>query len=311
MATQRPKPPPRAAPAPARSSHLDWGHLRFFLELVRTGSHALAAGRLGVDRNTVSRHVAALEAELGLLLFERGPQGWCQTPAGQDLAELARRVEEDVLALARHVDARDPGLRGTVRLTSVPHVAIGLLPPHLPALHRRHPDLILEISADARAYDLSRREADLALRMGRPRAAGLVTRRLAVLAHGFYAAADGEPGRRGAVDLGADPFVGEESEDRRERWLDGLAPGRRVVHRSNSTAAQLEAARHGLGVAVLPCYLGDACATLRRLAGPELEPSEIWLLVHGDLRRTPRVKAVIDWLDEVMEQARPAFLGRR
>jgi hypothetical protein len=104
MATVRQKAHRSAAPAQERHSHLDWGHLRFFLELVRTGSHARAAKRMGVDRNTVARRVAALEAELGLALFERGPQGWSQTLAG--------RVEENVLALARHVDARDPGLRG-------------------------------------------------------------------------------------------------------------------------------------------------------------------------------------------------------
>src|SRR5512140_2071705 len=99
MAADRREAQPRAVPAQERRGHLDWGHLRFFLELVRTGSHSRAAGRLGVDRNTVARHVAALEEALGLALFERGPQGWIQTAAGQELAELAGRVEEDVLAL--------------------------------------------------------------------------------------------------------------------------------------------------------------------------------------------------------------------
>jgi DNA-binding transcriptional LysR family regulator len=259
----------------------------------------------------VARHVAALEAELGLPLFERGPQGWSQTAAGQELAELAGRVEEDVLALARHVDARDPALRGTARLTTVPHLATHLLAPALPALRQRHPGLVLEVVADARAFDLSRREADLALRLGRPRDSGLVTRRLSELAHAFYAAASTEAGRRGAVDLGADPFLGEEPNVLEERWLDELAPQRQVVFRCNSTTAQLAAARQGLGVVLLPCYIGDADPALRRLDGPEPPPLEIWLLVHGDLRRTPRVRAVIDWVDELVARARPALLGRR
>jgi DNA-binding transcriptional LysR family regulator len=312
MANVRQKAQGRAAPAQERSSHLDWGHLRYFLELVRTGSHARAAQRLGVDRNTVARHVAALETDLGLALFERGPQGWSQTLAGQELAELAGRVEEDVLALARHVDARDPALRGTVRLTTTPHLAAHLLAPALPALRQRHPELVLEVMADARTFDLSRREADLALRMGRPRDSGLVARRLSVLAYAFYAAASTEAGARGAVDLRADPFLGEEGggHEAQERWLDGVAPERRVVYRCNSTTALLAAARQGIGVAQLPCYIGDADPTLRRLTGPEPRSQEMWLLVHGDLRRTPRVRAVIDWVDELVARAGPALRGR-
>jgi len=313
MATVRQKAQRSAAPAQERHSYLDWGHLRFFLELVRTGSQARAAKRIGVDRNTVARRVAALEAELGVALFERGPQGWSQTLAGQELAELAGRVEENVLALARHVDARDPALRGTVRLTTVPHLATHLLPPALPALRRRHPELVLEVIADARAFDLSRREADLAVRVGRPRDSGLVTRRLSQLAHAFYTAVATETGGHAAVDLRADFFLSSEGDanEPQERWLHELAPERRVVYRCNSTTSLLAAARQGLGVVLLPCYIGDADPALRRLDGPEPPPHEIWLLVHGDLRRTPRVRAVIDWLDELVARARPALLGQR
>jgi DNA-binding transcriptional LysR family regulator len=313
MATIQQKAQGRADPVQKSRSHLDWGHLRFFLELVRTGSHARAARRLGVDRNTVARHVATLEVELGVALFERGPQGWSQTLAGQELAELAGRVEENVLALARHVDARDPALRGTARLTTVPHLAAHLLAPALPRLRQRHPDLMLEVMADARAFDLSRREADLALRMGRPLGSGLVARRLSQVAFAFYAATTTDAGSRGAVDFRADPFLGEEGggHDAQEHWLDALAPERRVVHRCNSTAALLAAARHGIGVTQLPCYIGDAEPALRRLDGPVPRSQEIWLLVHGDLRRTPRIRAVIDWIDETIELARPALRGER
>jgi DNA-binding transcriptional LysR family regulator len=233
--------------------------------------------------------------------------------AGQELAELASRVEEQVLALARHVDARDPTLRGTARLTTVPHLATHLLPPALPALHRRHPELVLEVVADARAFDLSRREADLAMRVGRPRDSGLVTRRLSRVAYAFYAATATEAAVRGAVDFRGDIFLSGEggASEPQERWLDELAPERRVVYRSNSTTSLLEVARRGLGVAVLPCYIGDPDPALRRLDGPEPASQEIWLLVHGDLRRTPRVRAVIDWLDELVERERPALLGQR
>jgi DNA-binding transcriptional LysR family regulator len=300
-----------AAPAQERAGRLDWGHLRFFLELARTGSLSRAASRLDVDRNTVARRVGALEEELGLPLFERGPQGWIRTSAGDELAALASRVEDDVLALARHADARDRALTGTVRLTSATHVSAFLLAPALPALRDRHPGLVLEIAADQRTFDLTRREADLAVRMGRPRDAGLVTRKLSDVAYGLYTAR-AVAGEGRAVDFAVDAFVGFDESLAgvpQERWLAKQAPGRRIAFRSNSTAALQAAARAGVGVAVLPCFLAERDPELVRLRGPEPVPHELWLLVHGDLRRTPRVRAVIEWLDALVERARPLLCG--
>ena len=298
-----------AGPAHERTGQMDWGHLRFFLELARTGSLSAAARRTGVNRNTVARRVAALEKELGLTLFERGPQGWSRTAAGDDLASLASRVEQDVLALARHADARDRALTGTVRLTTATHLAAHLLVPALPALRLRHPGLLLEIAADQRTFDLTRREADLALRMGRPRDAALVTRKLSDVAYGLYCSR-GLVRRPRAVDFETDPFVGfDESlaSTPQERWLARVAPERRVVFRCNSTASLLAAARLGVGVAVLPRFIADGDAGLECLAGPEPVNHELWLLVHGDLRHTPRVRAVIEWVDELVAASRLAL----
>jgi DNA-binding transcriptional LysR family regulator len=303
---------PSAAPAQQRAGRLDWGNLRFFLELVRTGSHSAAAQRLGVDRNTVARRVAALEEDLGLPLFERGPQGWTCTPAGDELSELASRVEDDVLALARHAEARDRAPTGTVRLTTATHLSAHLVVPALPFLRARHPGLVLEIAADQRNFDLTRREADLALRMGRPRDAGLVTRKLSDVVYRLYASR-GLLGERRSVDLEADPFVGFDdslASVAQERWLARVAPARRVVFRCNSTASLHAAARLGIGVALLPCFVAERDPELVPLDGPDPVNQELWLLVHGDLRRTPRVRAVIEWVDELVERARPALLGR-
>jgi len=301
------------APAQERAGGLDWGHLRFFLAMARTGSLSRAARQLRVDRNTVARRVAALEAELGLDLFERGPQGWTRTPGGDELAELAGHVEDDVLALARHADARDRALTGTVRLTTATHLAVQLLVPALPLLRQRHPGLVLELVADQRNFDLTRREADLAVRMGRPRDSGLVTRRLTELAYGLYAAEGSAAAERGRPDFSRDPFLGVDealSGIPQERWLARLGPERPVVFRSNSTAALQGAARQGVGLALLPRYMGDADPALRRLESAEPPTYEVWLLVHRDLRRTPRVRAVIEWLDELVARMQPALTGR-
>jgi len=303
----------RTAPAQERAGRLEWGHLRFFLEMVRAGSLSRAARRLGVDRNTVARRVVALEAELGLPLFERGPQGWTQTAAGEELSSLARRVEEDVLALARHADARDREVSGTVRLTTTPHIAQHLLAPELQPLRQRYPGLVLELAADQRHFDLTRREADLAVRMGRPGDAALVARRVAEVAFAFYAAPSYLEGRL-AVDYDADCFLGHDEAQvstPQERWLAKEAPQRRVVFRCNSSAALGVAARSGIGVALLPCFLADGDPALRRLVDPVPVTHEIWLLVHGDLRRTPRVRAVIEWVDDLFARAAPRLAGKR
>jgi DNA-binding transcriptional LysR family regulator len=298
-----------AAPAQIRAG-LDWGHLRFFLELARGGSLGRAAQRLGVDRNTVARRMAALEEELGLALFERGPQGWKRTAAGDELAELAMRVEEDVLALARHAEARDRAVTGSVRLTTATHIAASLLAPALPLLAERHPGVVLEIAADQRTFDLTRREADLAVRMGRPRDAGLVTRKLSSVGYGLYAGRSYAGKRSGPVDFRADAFVTFDESLAgvpQERWLERVAPERRITFRSNSTATLQAAARAGLGIAVLPCFLAETDPALVRLEGPRPVDHELWLLVHGDLRRTPRVRAAIEWVDAVVERARPVL----
>jgi DNA-binding transcriptional LysR family regulator len=302
----------RAGPARPRTGGLDWSDLRFFLELVRSGSLGRAATKLGVDRNTVARRVGALEKALGLSLFERGPQGWARTAAGDELVELASRVEEDVLALARRAEARDESVRGTVRLTTANHLATFLLAPALPSLHARHPALVLEIAADQRAFDLTRREADLALRLGRPTAGGLVTRKLSDVAYRFYASPGYLAGRR-AVDFDRDLFVGLDDQlasAPHERWLTRVAPQRQVVFRCNATSGLQSAARAGLGVALLPCYAADVDPGVTALDGPEPAGHQLWLLVHGDLRRAPRVKAVLEWVDEVVQEARPRLEGR-
>ncbi len=298
-------------PAHGRAG-LDWGDLRFFLELSRTGSLSAAARRLKVDRNTVGRRVASLEEALGLTLFERGPQGWSRTAAGDELAALASRVEENVLALARHADAADRDLAGTVRLTTATHVCAQLLVPGLPALRDRHPRLLLEVAVDQRVFDLTRREADLALRLGRPHEAGLVMRKLGDIAYGLYAARGQPSARRGKVDFDDDPFVGFDDSMAsvpQERWLNRVAPARKLVFRCNSSLSLMAAVRAGMGVAVLPCFVAASDPTLVRLSAPEPIQHELWILFHADLGRTPRVRAVIEWVDEVVKKAKPALLG--
>jgi DNA-binding transcriptional LysR family regulator len=200
-----------------------------------------------------------------------------------------------------------------VRLTTATHISAHLLSPEVPTLLARHPQLVLEVAADQRTFDLTRREADLAVRMGRPRDAGLVMRKLTDVAYGFYASRALAGGRRRPVDFAGDPFVGHDeslASTPHERWINEVAPHRRVVYRTNSTASVVAAARAGVGVGLVPCFVAERDPELVRLDGPTPAHHEMWLLVHGELRRTPRVAAVIDWLDEVVERAAPVLACR-
>jgi DNA-binding transcriptional LysR family regulator len=267
--------------------------------------------------------IAWMMAEFLALAFSgrRGPTGMLLT-AEQiiDLVHYGVAVAGGlVLAVAwsllERVLGASPGraLTGSVRLTTTMHLSSYLLVPALGSLRARHPGLILEIAADQRAFDLTRREADLALRMGRPKDPGLVTRKLSPIGFRFYGAPS-LVGSRRTVDLASDLFVGSDESLVRtpqEHWLSKIAPERRVVFRCNSTAALTVAARNGVGVALLPCFVAEKDPGLVPLDGPEPPEHELWLLVHGELRRSPPVRAVIEWVDELVERARGALRPER
>ncbi len=288
----------------------DWEALRYFLEARRQGSLSEAARRLGVDHTTVARRIAALERSIGASLFDRTPRGWEPTAAAEALLASAERVEEAVLVLERNIVAGAEDV-GVVRVATTQQIASDVVIPGLPTLRARHPGIVVEVVAENRSKSLSRREADLAVRFGPPRDAGLVVRKLGEIAHAFYGA---RAGRTSAV-LGADePFIGYAdtlSRVEHEPWLDRVHPTRSVVFRANTFASIVAAVRAGVGVALLPCFVGDPDPLLVRLSSAH-EPAarELWLVVHGDLRRSRRVRAVMDWLVARMEEMKPSFSGK-
>jgi DNA-binding transcriptional LysR family regulator len=275
----------------------DWENLRFFLEARRAGSLSKASTRLRVDHTTVSRRIAALEASLGVRLFDRGPRGYEPTRIADELFSLAETLEAQVLAIERHARLGTDHA-GVVRIATTEQIAAAFVIPAIPALRARHPAIVLEVSADNRDVSLARREADLAVRYGRPKEPGLVGRKLGELEHAFYAARSGRGAA--ALDLETDAFVGYDDSlghVEPERWLERVAPRRRVVFRANSLLCLRAAVRAGLGVALMPCFFGDSDPTLERLRS-ELAPPprELWVVVHEELRRSPRVRAVLDFL---------------
>jgi DNA-binding transcriptional LysR family regulator len=285
----------------------DWDRLRVALALHRGGTLSAAARALGVDHSTIARRLDGFERDLGAPLFERGPEGFAATSLGAEVLAAAERMEGEVIGLLRRLDGgAGGGLVGPVRLTTTPSLAATLFAPALGTLLRAHPGLRLELVGDDRSLDLSRREADLAVRLSRPELPGLVARRLGGIAFACYAAASDPRGFEAQSFLAYEDPSGSAS---LQHYLAALAPPERMTLRSNTMTALLAAARAGLGCAVLPCIAAEGDPALRRLPAPRAMPVlPLWLLYHEDLRRSPRVRAAVAFVDAVVAAGRTALV---
>jgi DNA-binding transcriptional LysR family regulator len=286
---------------------LDWDDLQSFLAVARHGSLSGAARALGVQQTTMGRRLAGLEEQAGVRLLQKTPRGYTLTAAGEAILGNVERIEGETLAIERRITGRDARLEGIVRVTMVETLAISVVVPALPVLRRLHPGIVLDIVAGSRVMSLTMREADIALRFGRLRQNDLAVRKLADVGFGVYAApgylaAQGEPGAGGEghalvvyePDLVVLPEVA---------WLHAMLPQARTVVRTNSRSAQVAAVAAGLGIACLARYLADP-AGLVRVAVADRPPSrELWMAVHNDIRHTPRIRAVTDFLVLTVKEA--------
>ncbi|HJT11385.1 MAG TPA: LysR family transcriptional regulator [Dongiaceae bacterium] len=297
----------------------DWNDLRLVLAVQRAGGLAAAAGALGVDHSTAFRRLNALEKQLGVRLFERLPGGTYQaTPAGARMAAAAERMEDEALALDRAIAGRDHRLSGRLRVTSSETLAYSRLTRHLAAFRQAHSGIVVELAISNRVLSLSRREADIALRPVRPRESDLWGRKLADVAWTLYAAPAVLKAIGGllarAKDVARHPLIGWEehaSGIMAADWLGRAAPSSAFVYRTSSLVNQLVAAKAGIGLALLPCYLGDGQRDLvRALADPISElAAELWIVTHADLKATARVRAFFDVVGEGLARERDVFAG--
>ncbi len=286
---------------------LAWDDLRICLAVHRTRSHAGAARLLRVASTTVGRRMAALEAGAGARLFTRTPEGLVATAAARALLARAERVETEMLEAERELAGADARPTGTVTITCGDGYAAYVLAPALPAFLAAHPGLDVEIRADIRALDLTRGEADVALRLFRPRERSLVARRLGFERYGIYAAPSylarrGVP--RTARDLaGHDLILYERDLDQMpsQAWMREVAAGARVAVRVRATTTMHAACVAGAGVALLMADVADPDPRFTRLL-PRLDPpaNELWAVTHPDLRASARVGAALRWLEQLV-----------
>jgi DNA-binding transcriptional LysR family regulator len=296
----------------------DWNDFRLVLAIARTGSLSAAAKALGVVHSTAFRRLVDLEQRLNVRLFERLPAGaYAATSAGERMAAAGERIETEAAALGRDLLGADLRLSGRLRVTCSETLAFRILTPAIAEFRGAHPGITLDLVVDNRVLSLSRREADVALRVARPKEGDLYGRKLADIGWTFYATA-GLLAETGPLDLAALdhlPLVGWEeavSGVNTADWLARNVSASAFVYRTSSVINQMVAAREGIGVALLPCYLGDAEPGLVR-AWPEPLPDlvrELWIVTHSDLRRTARVRAFMDLVGKRVTTMQAAILGR-
>lgn len=279
---------------------LSWDDLQSFLAVARHGTLSAAARVLGVTQTTMGRRLTGMEARAGARLLAKTPRGYTLTPAGEAILGHVERIEAEALAVERRITGGDIRLEGVVRVTTIEILAVDLLTTAFAGLQRDHPGITLEIAADARSLSLTRREADIALRLARLTQNDLAVRKVGSLAFGVYASAAyldrcglpdfaaGAPGHVTILNPSEAMGLPEMT------WFTAMTDHARPAVRHNSRYGQRAAAEAGMGLAVLSRFMGDG-TPLIRLQTPSQPPMrEIFLAVHNDIRHTPRIRAVTD-----------------
>lgn len=285
----------------------DLNDLRLVALIAQTGSLSGAAKRLGVNHATVFRRITQLEARVAVSLFERTSGRYHPTPAGDELARAGALMDDTATQALLHVAGQDLRPSGAVRISTTDSLALAMVLPIMALCRTLYPQITLTVSVDNDAVNLSRRDADIAVRpTGRP-PEHLIGKRIAPLHFAVYGAKRYLKSTRKLATLSGHEWIAlddSQSGHRTLHWLESIKPLAEVGLRANSFGTIRQACVEGLGLAVLPCFMADAAPTLERLGDPVPEcAAELWLLTHPDLRQTTRVKVVFQTLQAQLRKA--------
>ncbi len=274
---------------------MNWDNLKYFLAVAREGQFLAAARRSKVGQATLNRRITALEEELGAKLFERSTNGCALTALGQDLMAHAERVEAEALHFQRARSRRDGQVEGVLRLK------------------QRHPNLVVQLVPVPRAFSLAQREADIAVTVSRPARGRLLMKKLTDYRLGLYAARSYLQRHRAPQSVEAlpeHPYIGyvedliyaPELDFSRElpvRWQQAIEV--------SGALGQFEAVRSGAGIGILHCFMADPETSLQRILPAVEITRSYWTVWHESLRDSARIRAAVDFLDDVVAEARTAF----
>ncbi|MEZ2129836.1 MULTISPECIES: LysR family transcriptional regulator [unclassified Sinorhizobium] len=288
---------------------LDWEDVRIFIALARHGSLSAAARALSVNHATVSRRISSLERSLGEKLIERRPDGYVLTLAGNRVLTAANDMETAAASLSR--GGADDRPKGLVRISATPGLTHGFLVARLASLVTQYSGLDLELASDVRTISLERREADIALRLGRPQDGDLIAKRLATIGYGFYASIEW----RRRIENGSPPvFVGFDEANAHipeAVWLARQFPRARIAFRTGNQFTQAAAAAADAGVALLPHFIGRADKRLSACSLGDAPPTrELWLLTRRHDKKDIAIRTVADFFTRLFVEERELFEER-
>lgn len=278
---------------------MDWNDLRYVKAIADYGNVAEASKKLDVHQSTVFRKLNAIEKNLGVRLFERLPNGYVKTAAGEDVIQAAERIEADVSALNRRISGQDMRPSGKIRVTMT-DVFVKFLAPCLADFRLAYPEIEIEILVSRDVFNLTKRDADLAIRMTKQPLETLVGRKIARVAVAVYATQKYLKNHQNLSHLNQHDWIitDEDTIDSATvRWLKQNVPNLKCQYRFNTCMGILAGIEEGMGLGLLPCYLGDSDPNLARvsLPIPELE-KQLWILTHEDLRYVTRIRTFIDFV---------------
>lgn len=295
-------------------SRLNWDDLRVFIAVARQGRFVAAGRILGMDQSSVARRITQLEEDIGARLMDRSPKGVTLTDAGIALMGHAERIEAEFLNASSDLIERDKHVLGVTRLATPEAFGTYLAAPNVFRLYQQHPDLCLELTPESQRVQLANRDADLAVMLNRPPKGPIIARKLVDYRIGLYASRQyldrvGKIADMQAV--AAHPFasyIDERIDIPELRYLREVSAEASTLFRSTSITAQHEAIAGGLGLGMLHVFAADKDPRLIRILPQEVEIRRTyWLAIHEGVQRLPRVRAVVDFLDDLVHRHRADF----
>ncbi len=283
--------------------HINWDNLRYVLMVANKGSIAAAARELDVNRTTVLRRINTFQENLNCRIFDRGDSGYVLTPEAEKMINAAREVENTLFDMQRQIAGHELKLEGELRVTTTDSFILSMLGPHLASFREKHPYIVVDLLATNNILDLHRRDADVAIRPTRQPEANLVGRRLGDVEFGIYAAPEfvHTMSDQSVFDQRWIGFADSLVTTPVGTWFDATIPAANICLRCDSFVAMRVVAEAGVGLALLPVFLGDASQTLVRLEAPTRElTTGLWILTHPDLVRSARVHAFVDHISAAL-----------
>lgn len=292
---------------------LNWNDIHVVLAVCREGTLSGAARTLGVNHSTVFRRIGAIEKKLGVRLFERLASGYLMTEAGEAMLESGEHIENEVQGLSRKLLGRDLHLSGVIRVAVPDALLVKILMPHLNTFSQQYPKIQIELNISNNYLNLSKREADVAIRVTQKPPETVVGRHICSVATTIYGSTTYLANQNDKTIEHHTWLMPDESLEQLPitKWLNLKHPKATIGLRCNTLLGLYEAATQHLGIAALPCFLGDPDTRLTRIVPPVNElASELWLLTHTDLRRTARVRVLMDFMTDVLKQEKALIKGQ-